>query len=445
MERRATIIGLSLGLSLVMGAPAAFATTTAQNTAWASVTGPRSLSEGKFGVYKAVFKRGVDLTAVQADWILPDGTVVPASQSSNYEIAWMPNASHVNVDGLTVRLRYKTKGSTGEPGIASSALKVTPFTVPNFEFAWVDCDASNPGGASAAPDLIDCKRRYAPMTVRLQAKLKESKGFERFAKDELVYLMEQKGISFQWTLPPAANTVTTVPGTTTTGGNTFAEGSMAQVYMAQAGKLPVSVQVVTGDKKRKFSTVLEAYSKENEKPLALTLKSAASNKFERYPVSYTIKPEISGGHPKDRSFTYSVKADGQTVAENVAKLPPVLFTQAGSHTIDVTGTSTFDSSVTNRVAVTVNENLRPVCTELVKTIDDRSHGVHIKAKCTDPDGVIRRYMWQIDGVLQKASSNNLAISMKGKTARSLVNLVVIDDSNGGSEIETWIDPFTAPQ
>jgi PKD repeat protein len=157
-----------------------------------------------------------------------------------------------------------------------------------------------------------------------------------------------------------------------------------------------------------------------------SFKVSSSNKWERVPLTVSVKPVVTGGHPKyDQIKEYEWTVNGSPVKGSGTL--SVTFTGAGDYTIGLTVIAISGKTASNTYALTVNPNQLPQCT-LTYTDYPKYKYTMIVASCTDPDGRIVGYNWDLgEGTTSKATRVFARYQTSGTYN---VTLTVKDDLNG---------------
>ncbi len=167
-------------------------------------------------------------------------------------------------------------------------------------------------------------------------------------------------------------------------------------------------------------------------PVEISLKVSSSNKAVRAPVDIYVRNTITKRSTLDRLESHEWAIDDALVEETQPGWMKTTFTEPGTHTITYTATMKSGAIGKQSTTITVNPNQPPVC-DIEYKDNAASRYVYLKAKCTDPDGRMSGYKWDLDDGrgLRNGSVN---ISFKAPEAKTYnVTLVGIDDAGGACE------------
>lgn len=340
--------------------------------------------------------------------------------------AWKVHLAKVNRDGSTVGLTAPqdvtaANGQVEIPLVASAdwlganlavvanldteidALKKTvktrSFVVQEYLWPSFDIEVRQP--VAFAPSAIRLSLVPSDRRFLGQASERESK------------------VTYTWRLPESAV-------------NARATGSMAFATFEQAGDYEVAVDIedVNGNK----STVTKTIAVAPPKPYIVDLKMYSANKWPgRAPASFALRPQISGGHPSDRISGYTLKVNGTEVHNSEASPRILPLPDAGEYTIELSVASKMGAVGTVTKTISLAPNTPPAC-ELTQKVY-RGVGT-VTMKCSDSDGRIAGYTWNVDGVTKQLSRNYYSIPIAdGGTS---VEVTARDDAGGETTLSTTL-------
>lgn len=160
-------------------------------------------------------------------------------------------------------------------------------------------------------------------------------------------------------------------------------------------------------------------------PYTLTLELRPSNKWNRAPLDGTVYVYDQGGHPNDRPALYRYFMDGSLLEETPLDSSRFQGLKAGLHRLRVEMESLFGASTSQSLELTVADNQPPLCQ---LDVDPRSSYYRLKADCSDSDGMVAGYLWQVDGQRVSVTGNLLTLNRTGKPLT--VQLTATDDAGG---------------
>ena len=150
-----------------------------------------------------------------------------------------------------------------------------------------------------------------------------------------------------------------------------------------------------------------------------------SNKYMKAPINVSIRPIITGGNTKvDRFVSYAWTVNGEPVGRNSRNLLHK-FENTGTYEVAMTVTTKNGVTSTGSTTVTVNPNQPPTC-EITYEDQPRYKRTKLNAVCTDPDGRVRSYLWDLgDGLSMAARTIYAKYATSGTYP---VTLTATDDS-----------------
>jgi len=131
-------------------------------------------------------------------------------------------------------------------------------------------------------------------------------------------------------------------------------------------------------------------------------KIYSSNRYNRAPLRISARPVVKGGHPKlDRISSYQWTINGEPLT--TSRFFSVVLAEPGDYTLGLTVTAASGKTATGERLITVNPNQLPQCT--ISYIDYPKYKyTKISASCSDPDGRVLEYAWDLgDGTASKGS------------------------------------------
>lgn len=169
-------------------------------------------------------------------------------------------------------------------------------------------------------------------------------------------------------------------------------------------------------------------------PIVVDFKTVSSNKFNRAPVKVFLKPFITGGHPaldKVNSYVWSVNG----IRSSDARMLNVTFDEPGEYEVSLTvQLKTGKIAEASRV-IQVNPNQLPQCNISYQDYPKFKY-TKISASCSDPDGKVKTYQWDLGDGTTSDKANVFAKYMNSGIYE--VTLTVTDDSGGQAVFNTPI-------
>lgn len=212
----------------------------------------------------------------------------------------------------------------------------------------------------------------------------------------------------------------------------FPEGT--EILSERAGRAEVmlhkigdsTIKVTVQDARGFSSEIEETLHFEFAEPFEIHMPIRGSNPLMRETVTVTVRPEVSGGHPKDRVAGRKFFLNGELLQEGGTSARAAL--DAGKHVFGFELLSRYGQTSTGEVEFEVNANKPPVCTVSTK---DTGSSWRFNANCTDEDGRISQYKWLIDGV-ESGKAKSLSIVKSKVEGLPTVTVTAFDDSGAES-------------
>jgi len=222
-----------------------------------------------------------------------------------------------------------------------------------------------------------------------------------------------EGLTYEWSFP--ANI---------TGRQNDAFPNRAAGQVVYAGEYNVTVTIRDA---RGHETVLTQHIvAEQAVPYTVTLKVGKSNYYDRAPMTVMVRPTIYGGHPLDSVVGQLWKVDGIPVDEFTNRNYMVSnITDAGNHVVSYTLNSKMGETTTVNSPLNLVQNQPPVCELMAKP---SSYVVYVEAKCTDPDGKVIGYAWEVNGQPIGSTSYRISFSKTTTPQSASATITGMDDA-----------------
>ncbi len=222
-----------------------------------------------------------------------------------------------------------------------------------------------------------------------------------------------EGLSYEWSFPANVN-----------GRQNDAFTNRATGQVVYAGEYDVTVTIRDA---RGHETVLTQHIvAEQAVPYTVTLKVGKSNYYDRAPMTVTVRPTIYGGHPLDSVVGQLWKVDGIPVDEFTNRSYMVSnITDAGNHVVSYTLNSKMGETTTVNSPLNLVQNQPPVCELMAKP---SSYVVYVEAKCTDPDGKVIGYAWEVNGQPIGSTSYRISFSKTTTPQSASATITGMDDA-----------------
>jgi len=168
-------------------------------------------------------------------------------------------------------------------------------------------------------------------------------------------------------------------------------------------------------------------------PLELSLKMSSSNTAMRTPLTAYIRSSITKRSSLDRLESHEWRIDDTLIEGTQPEYLRTTFTEPGEYEVLYKATMKSGTVGTKTLNVTVNPNTPPVC-EIEYTDYPSSNAVILKAVCTDADGRLSSYKWDLDDG-RGYRSGFTKITLPASVSRVFnIKLQATDDAGGVTEV-----------
>ena len=313
---------------------------------------------------------------LRGEWRLPDGQVV-----AGMKVTYRPTDADADAGRIDLTFTGWIEGykDTGGARVVVKRVSVDRYIWPEFALR------------------VRQRMAYAPSEVVLTLEPVKFSG----------KLDEPK---YAWSLPLQATVVKQ-------------EDSQVTLQFATAGDYPIGAAVT--DRRGNRTPLSATITVLPANPYSLTLDLRPSNKWNRAPLDGTVYVYDQGGHPNDRPVVYRYFMDGSLLEETPLNSSRFRGLKAGLHHLQVEMESLFGARTSQSLELTVADNHPPLCQ---LNVDPRSGYYRLKAGCSDSDGMVAGYLWQVDGQRVSVTGNLLTINRTGKP--QTVQLTATDDAGG---------------
>lgn len=235
-------------------------------------------------------------------------------------------------------------------------------------------------------------------------------------------MMAGKKYTFQWTLPEGLTGVAR-------GGSAISRIDVPGTYDFVASV----VDNLGNTQEYPYSITIE-----NMKPYVFSLVTKQAIPFARDPMTYSLRPSLVLGHPKDRVKLWSLSVNDVAVGVPSSRMPNIVRNLGeGEHTIklDFETNMGVTGSASSVVSVAANQ---PPALSLMASAVPRSTYAKVAATLSDVDGKIRSLKWAVDGVPSTKTSSVFLIDMKNQPAVT-ISATVTDDSGAQTTREVVVN------
>ncbi len=347
------------------------------------IQGPRDLETGKTYLYQGNFREswgGLEsVHHIVTEWQLPDGSLV-----SGNTLNWTPTKQELD-NPIPLLFRAWVDGFKEETA------NETTVSYRPWEYVWPTWDITMKQLTVQAPsDLILLVKHDRPDMNR------------RF-----------EGLTYEWSFPD---------GVTGWQNAVFPDRSGAQVLYEGEYDIGVTIR----DNRGHQTVLAQHVTAQAAVPYTVALRVGKSNYYDRAPMTVTVRPTTYGGHPLDSVIGQTWKVDGIPVEDYTNRgfmVTDIL--GAGNHVISYTLNSKMGESATINEPLNLVPNQLPTC-EL--TSKSSSYVVYAEAKCTDADGKIIGYSWQVNGQPIGSTSYRISFARESTPQTALVTITALDDA-----------------
>ncbi|MBS3964173.1 MAG: hypothetical protein KGZ80_06710 [Methylomonas sp.] len=352
-----------------------------------SATGPRDVEVGKtyhyVGTTRPSWGTVPSVHTIGSEWELPDGRIVAGN-----EVDWSPSQSDL-VDPKPLKFRAWVNEFK-----ESTTKEATVSYVP-WEYVW-------PNFSVALKQL----------TVQAPADL-----FFIVSHDRPEMNRRFEDLKYEWTFPANVNAR-----------QNEAFPNRAAGQAVYAGEYDITVRI--SDSRGNQTLLTQHVVAEAAVPYAPTIKVGKSNYFDRVPMTVTVRPTIYGGHPLDSVVGQIWKVDGLQIDDYTNRNYMVsTITEPGDHIISYTLNSKMGETATVSQSLHLVANQKPSCQ---LTAIPNAYVVYAEAKCTDADGKVVGYVWQVNDQPIGATSYRISFGKTGTPQSAKANITAIDDAKDSS-------------
>jgi len=352
------------------------------------ILGPRVTEVGKpyeFTVYKGLPYSRMEYE-IEGYFTLPDGTEVPGDK-----VIYTPSEEELE-EGY-VRMTYTgwVKGWKDKGAINTDdhAMRIWQYKFPEFTIY---------GRYSASVAPVEATLYARP--IGLSGRLEDPE--------------------YEWDIPAGVQVVEDV--------NPIAR----KLIFPEPGNYEISVKVT--DRRGNEGGVTEEIEIGEPDPYELTMRVVGSNEYNRAPFEILARPDVDGGHPRDKVVEYNYTVDGEPM-ELVGRYGQTVLDE-GEHTIRLDILSEFGLTGSVEETVTVYKNQPPAC-EL--EVYEGTFRYTISNRCDDPDGYVSDYEWWLNGEPLVLTGYRISIPKEETGEQLHIESIGIDDSGLKSQtVETTV-------
>jgi len=172
----------------------------------------------------------------------------------------------------------------------------------------------------------------------------------------------------------------------------------------------------------------------------VTLKESVNNKGYRAPLKVYIKPSTTGNKSiADKLLSHEWKINNNTISDTRPHYLMATLPDPGDYTITYTATYSSGLVATGSKTITVNPNRLPTC-DISATANSAKTYLALKAQCTDPDGRMASYKWDLGDGRGYVNGTGM-MSRKITSGETItIKLYACDDAQGCVEVTKEVTP-----
>ena len=316
------------------------------------------------------------------EWILPDGSVVEGEELT----ITVPS----DWEEKTVRLEF----TSWHEGLKASTTASRTFTTNGWRYQFPNYN----------------------FVVRQQTKFAPSK-MQIFAQRERVSYPDS--IYFETEFTPLSDMKLEFEGRTS-----------ARFLAEEAGVHTVKVTVK--DSRGNEVDFIETIEVVEAEPPEVEFRTSFNNRRMREPLDVIINAGVRLQHYQDRVDSYQWYVDDNLLPDTNARAN-VFGLPEGQHTIKLVATSDHGHVAEEEYVVDVIDNKTPTCKPRWRVY---AYYTRIDSMCTDEDGRMTLYEWEVDGVMTGVRGSSIQYYYPGGTRPESIDvrLIAYDDSNESSEM-----------
>lgn len=352
------------------------------------MVGPRVIETGETYNYQVRLSlpyREMD-AEIDGYFTLPNG-----EQVKGEELEYTPTESDLALGSIELQYTAWIKGYKDQGTEASQDIRARVW-----EYVWPDFNLYTRSNSNMAPADVTARVR----TIAFRGQLDDAK--------------------YVWELPQG--------DTFTVTDNRWSD--MRTFLITAPGKYPVKVTIT--DARGNKSVIESTLDIKQAPPYEVGINYSASNDYNREPLELSLRPLLSGGHPRDRVEERIYKVNGQEIETNGYSARTVL--QKGKHEVSLIMRTRMGKEISKTLEMNIVENQPPTCSIRV---DDKYSSWAFYAECKDTDGSMNAFEWKVNGNPVSVRSNRLTMSKYAyDNVMPLVELTGFDDGGAASNKAT---------
>lgn len=348
------------------------------------MVGPRVIETGE--TYNYQVRLGLPYRGMEGEvdgyFTLPNG-----EQVKGEELEYTPTESDLALGSIELQYTAWIKGYKDQGTEASQDIRARVW-----EYVWPDFNLYTRSNSNMAPADVTARVR----TIAFRGQLDDAK--------------------YVWEFPQG--------DTFTVTDNRWSD--MRTFLITAPGKYPVKVTIT--DARGNKSVIESTLDIKQAPPYEVGINYSASNDYNREPLELSLRPLLSGGHPRDRVEERIYKVNGQEIETNGYSARTVL--QKGKHEVSLIMRTRMGKEISKTLEMNIVENQPPTCSIRV---DDRYSSWAFHAECKDADGSMNAFEWKVNGKPVSVRSNRLTMGKHAyDNVMPLVELTGFDDGGAAS-------------
>jgi PKD repeat protein len=216
------------------------------------------------------------------------------------------------------------------------------------------------------------------------------------------FMLERRGNQRDTAAPLTASYRVTgnarsAPGAVFTYNWNFGDGTTLETRRPQASNIykkpgTYVVRLVVSDQLKNTRTLTDTIIVTPTPPFTFNFRLSPDNRWWKAPVVVNVRPSITGGPRNDRIASFKWLLNGAPAGTNNVGI--MSLAEPGTYQATLRVRTTLGNTAEGNVTMTAVPNRPPTC-QIVQTAGNRPRQVRLRARCTDPDGRISGFLWNL--------------------------------------------------